>query len=174
MKKIITIVVCILGLLFFMPFVAHSDSYMTVTPHGEIHKPVPGKVLLHIIRPSNYGYLSKIWSFLDDKVIGANIGSTQFSALVEPGKYLFWNLCSGGMESAYVDLKPGKTYYIKQAVGFSGIDVFFVSEKRGAEWLKEYEVTSLTDKGVARGAFLSKRKIRTAKKKAKPELAVHD
>jgi hypothetical protein len=174
MKKIITTVVCFLSILLFKPMIVYSDSYLAVTPNGKIHKLLPDKALLHIIRPSNYGRLSKIWTFLDDKVIGANIGSSQFSALVEPGKYLFWNLCSGGMESAYVDLKPGKTYYIKQAVGFSGIDVFFVSEQKAAEWVNKYEVTHLTDKGVIRGAFLNKKKIGDAKRKAKPAMEIHD
>lgn len=161
------------GFFLINPLQAYNDSYLTVGESGVTGKMMPGKALLYVIRPSNYGYLTKTWAFIGNKPVGANIGSSYFLTHVTPGKHLFWSI-GGRVQSGYVDFEAGKTYYIKQAIGYGGVKIFFSSANRSMEWIKTCEVTKLSKKGIARGTFLANKRFEYAKKIAKDKLEQHE
>lgn len=53
---------------------------------------------------------------LGDEVIGAIKNGTYFYQIFDPGKYQFWAKTEA-RKDIFLDVKPGKTYYIKCEIG---------------------------------------------------------
>lgn len=172
-KSFFVIIFFLSSFFLIRPLYAYNDSYLTVGKPGAIGKMIPGKALVYVIRPSNAGYLTKTWAFVDDKPVGANIGSSYFFTHVSPGKHLFWSI-GARVQSGYVNFEAGKTYYIKQAIGYGGVKIFYVSASRSSEWIKTCEMTELTEKGIARGTFLGAKRFEYAKKISQEKLEQHE
>ncbi len=106
--------------------------------------PIEGKAIVYILRPTSFGAIVEMGIDCD----GAHIGSTHAQkyvyTILDPGKHNFTSKAENNY-SFYVDLEPGKIYYIKQEVkmGFvmAETKLAIVSEEDGKKYLNKCKLS---------------------------------
>lgn len=79
-----------------------------------------GKALIYIIRTSAFGFAIKFKVFIDNELIGYTKGKNYLYAYLDPGSHQILSKAENkGLLK--LNVEAGKTYYVKQKVGFGFI-----------------------------------------------------
>jgi hypothetical protein len=138
MKKI-TLIICAILLISCAPtkqFVAFSHDKMLDNNKGRIY----------VIKPSFVGSAVKTAIFCNDILIGNTINGSYLCWDIEEGTYVLGNtqfahngttLGAGSGEDVFkINVKKGKTYYLRLSPHFGGLDFEILDTKRGEREIK--------------------------------------
>jgi hypothetical protein len=77
--------------------------------------PIAGKAIVHIIRPTSYGFLIKMNVECDSVHIGSTKAKKYIYTVLDPGRHTFVSKSENHYKFD-LDVEAGKIYYIKQQV----------------------------------------------------------
>lgn len=107
----------------------------------------PNLSLVNFVRPSNFaGGASNRELWDEGKYIGSSSNGSMIQYQVKPGKHLFLtNNYDRGWTSLQFNLEPGKTYYVRVEVYFSGfrLEKMPPLDEESKKWIDSLRVISI-------------------------------
>jgi hypothetical protein len=112
------------------------------------------EAMIYILRPSSFVPTARMWTFADERLIGATRGGSYTVAPVAEGRHLFWSK-SENIATLEIEAEAGATYFIKQIV-LEGernprVKLVLLSAARGRMIRETCEYRPLREKDRARG-----------------------
>ena len=111
--------------------------------------PPEGKALVYIVRPSFLGKLIQFKTFCGEELIGYTVGKTYLHTFLDPGTHKIITKAENKRELE-ITVEAGKTYYIKQKVGFglikARVKLMLLNENEGEYALSKSKPAKLASK----------------------------
>lgn len=128
---------------------------------------------VYIVRPAFYGLKLEIWSFVNKTPIGVTMGRMYISAMVAPGKHIFWSKCDKilsielDIPSIELDIEAGKTYYIRQNMLMGPFKAYVtlevVTKKDWEKAMKKCKRSKTNDTDMEKGEKIASKEFEIAK-----------
>ena len=109
---------------------------------------------IYVLRPSSFEPTTRIWTFADERFLGATRGGSYTVARLAEGRHLIWSK-SENIASLEIEIKAAEALYILQAAlpgeRKARVKLTLLSETRGRRILESCEYRPLREKERARG-----------------------
>jgi hypothetical protein len=166
----------ILAIILTLSFSSMSQAGdLTKTKDGLMGETHPDKALVYFVRYNSGAFLIRSWGFVDDQFVGVNVGKSYFFTYVTPGKHLFWSKMEN-INSAYMEVEAGKTYYIGQKIKTglltANVKTELLKEKHKKRWEKKKGKRTIpTEEGRIKGQKIAEKHFEKAKKQAREDIS---
>lgn len=149
-----------------------AEKLFTTSKEKVFEEPSDSEALVYVVRPATVGFAIKLWAFADKDAIGVTKGRMYISGKVAPGKHVFWAKAEN-ISALELNVKPGKTYYLKQSVRMGAfkarVKLEVISKEEWEKNVKKCSYAKLTAGGKKRGADLAAKGLSKARKKVEKD-----
>jgi len=122
-------------------------SHRVAKEHEPLPSPPPDKGLVYVIRNNSpVGAAGGVKLGVDGKWVGVNRDGNYFYLELDPGPHYFCAAASYYRGLLSLVIEKGKTYYLKQEITMTGVDLEMVDEERGQKYLAKYHRSIFEEK----------------------------